>query len=336
MGELRSTAFTFVENVPTIVVLGDVGTDSDEFDEHVIAHEFGHYFQRTLSRDDSIGGSHSLSSRLDARVAFSEGWGNALSAIVTGDPLYVDSGFGNNEGFAFNIERNDIGQIVEANFGIPGEGWFNESSVQSILYDIFDTNSDGADQISAGFEALQNTFTNPAFTNTAAATSIFSFTQALRDEPISEADLDRLLESQSIFGRGDFAQGETNDGGIPGSLPIFPRVIEGTPLTICSIDDAGTFNRIGNRNLLAFDVPNARNYQLTMRRVSGATNRDPDFAIFERGSFVTIANGPDADVEVINLNLSSGSLIIDAYDFNNLDRNEQSVAGDACFEFTIE
>jgi len=336
-GELASTAFTFINNVPTILVLGDTATDSDEFDQHVIAHEFGHYFQRTLSRDDSIGGSHSLTSRLDARVSFSEGWGNALSAMVTGDPIYVDSGFGANDGFAFSVERNDIGDIIFEQLGIPGEGWFNEAAVQSILYDIFDSESDGADTVSAGFGVLQSAFTNPVFTNSEAATSIYSFTEALRaGGAVPEAALDSLLESQSIFGRGVFALGETNDGGIPGSLPIFPQISEGTPLTICSIDDAGPFNRIGVRNLLSFSSPNARNYQLSMRRISGLTNRDPDFAVFSRGNFVTIGNGPDSDIEIINRNLPSGGLIIDAYDFMNLDRNDASIAGDACYEFSMK
>ncbi len=336
-GELTSTAFTFIDNVPSIIVLGDIDTDSDEFDQHVIAHEFGHYFQRTLSRDDSIGGSHSLASRLDPRVAFSEGWGNALSAIVTNDPIYLDAGFGANEGFGFNIERNDIGQLVEEQFGFPGEGWFNESSVQSILYDIFDSQSDGADNISAGFAAIQNVFSNPVFTQSEAATSIFSFTEAVRDGGlVDEAALDSLLESQSIFGRGAFADGETNNGGIDSSLPVFRRLAEGAPETLCSVDDAGPFNRIGVRFLLAFDAPNARSYQLSMRRVSGLTGRDPDFAIFDRGNFLTIGNGPDRDLEIINRNLPRAPLIIDAYDFDNLDRAEQSVAGDACFEFTIE
>jgi len=109
-----------------------------------------------------------------------------------------------------------------------------------------------------------------------------------------------LLESQSIFGRGQFADGETNNGGIESSLPVFRQLSEGVAEVLCSVDDAGAFNRIGVRFLLGFDTPNARSYQLSMRRASGLTERDPDFAVFNRGNFVTIGNGPNRDLEVIN------------------------------------
>src|SRR5690606_24529964 len=50
-----------------IYVLGDYGNgggDTDEFDAHVIAHEFGHYFEDRFSRSDSLGGSHFRGDRL--------------------------------------------------------------------------------------------------------------------------------------------------------------------------------------------------------------------------------------------------------------------------------
>ena len=52
-----STCGTGVNNC--IVLLGNRSSDSDEFDRHVIAHEFTHYLESALSRSDSIGGSHS-------------------------------------------------------------------------------------------------------------------------------------------------------------------------------------------------------------------------------------------------------------------------------------
>ena len=57
-----------------VYVLGQAGVDTDEYDQHVIAHELGHYLQDVFSRDDSIGGPHGPGDRLDLRVAFSEGW----------------------------------------------------------------------------------------------------------------------------------------------------------------------------------------------------------------------------------------------------------------------
>ena len=37
-----------------IYILGAADTDTDEFDRHVLAHEWGHYFQDNFARDDSL------------------------------------------------------------------------------------------------------------------------------------------------------------------------------------------------------------------------------------------------------------------------------------------
>ena len=43
-----------------IYVLGWQNVDTDEYDAHVIAHEFQHYLEDALSRSDSPGGSHAI------------------------------------------------------------------------------------------------------------------------------------------------------------------------------------------------------------------------------------------------------------------------------------
>ena len=58
-----------------LYILGAADNDTDENDDHVIAHEWGHYFEDKFSRSDSLGGSHSGNDRLDLRVAFGEGFG---------------------------------------------------------------------------------------------------------------------------------------------------------------------------------------------------------------------------------------------------------------------
>jgi len=75
-------------NGSDIYILGAENNDTDEYDEHVIIHEWGHYFEDKLSRSDSVGGSHTGSDILDIRVAFSEGFGNAFSGIASGDSFY--------------------------------------------------------------------------------------------------------------------------------------------------------------------------------------------------------------------------------------------------------
>src|SRR5690606_26346255 len=86
-GQIGSSFF-----VPSlgIYLLGAENQDTDEYDRHVIAHEWGHYFEHSFSRSDSIGGPHTRGDHLDMRVAFGEGFGNALAAMITGDSIYRD------------------------------------------------------------------------------------------------------------------------------------------------------------------------------------------------------------------------------------------------------
>ncbi|MEM9843115.1 MAG: hypothetical protein AAF767_10700, partial [Pseudomonadota bacterium] len=90
-GDVGTSSYTRVGGVPTIRILGAENVDTDEYDIHVVVHEFGHYFEDQLSRSDSPGGSHSLNDRLDARLAFSEGWGNAFAGMILDDPNYRDA-----------------------------------------------------------------------------------------------------------------------------------------------------------------------------------------------------------------------------------------------------
>ena len=83
----------YSRDVGAIFILGKADVDTDEYDAHVMVHEWGHYFENKLGRSDSIGGSHGTGDIVDPRVAFGEGWGNALSAMILfPDAKYRDTG----------------------------------------------------------------------------------------------------------------------------------------------------------------------------------------------------------------------------------------------------
>jgi hypothetical protein len=66
-----------------IYVLNSVGGDTDEYDDDVLYHEFGHFTAAHFSQDDSPGGDHSLTNNdLDMRLAWSEGWGDSMPGNV--------------------------------------------------------------------------------------------------------------------------------------------------------------------------------------------------------------------------------------------------------------
>lgn len=62
---------------------GMSGCDTDEYDDDVLYHEFGHFTAAHFSKDDSRGGIHYLTSNdLDMRLAWSEGWGDSMPGNV--------------------------------------------------------------------------------------------------------------------------------------------------------------------------------------------------------------------------------------------------------------
>ncbi len=197
-----------------IYLLGKENNDTDEYDEHVIIHEWAHYFEDKFSRSDSIGGSHGKGDVLDIRVAFGEGFGNAFSAMVTDDAFYIDTlGFGQGRGFYLDMEENNC----------VNPGWYSECSIQSVLYDIYDSDNENLDSLNLGLTSIYNVLID-AQKNTDAMTSMFSFIKPLKDQnPVSANAIDLLLSAQSIDPIGDIYGGEQTslNPGETNQLPIY-------------------------------------------------------------------------------------------------------------------
>lgn len=65
-----------------IYILNSNG-DTDEYDDDVLWHEFGHFIASKYSKDDSPGGVHYLASNdMDLRLSWSEGWGDSFPSAV--------------------------------------------------------------------------------------------------------------------------------------------------------------------------------------------------------------------------------------------------------------
>ena len=159
-GNITGTYFTLVNGIGNLFIVGKVGVDTDEYDDHVIAHETGHFIENSFYRADTIGGTHSLGDSLDPRVAFSEGWGNSVSGMAFQDPIYVDtSGANQASGFQLNVStapsNND-------------RGIFSETSIQYLLYTLFANRLSDTGNV-VGFDRINNILENfqrntPAFT----------------------------------------------------------------------------------------------------------------------------------------------------------------------------
>jgi hypothetical protein len=309
-----------------IYVLGEDGVDTDEYDAHVVAHEFNHYLEDTLGRADSPGGPHGPGERLDLRVAFSEGLSNAFSGMVLDDPEYRDSfGQSQSDDFGFDFEDN-----VQVN-----PGWFSEGSVHSLAWDLFDSDSgEGNDVIALGYAPLFDVLRNELRTGQP-LTSLFPFVVALKQRSgVDAAAVDTVVQSQNIVANGMDAFGgtETNDGGIADALPVYTDIaLNGAPVSLCGTPEAGTINKLGNRRFLKFSVPSQRAIDIRVAFESGATvNPDPDLVLFRSGFFdISQCAGVDPqagctepqNVERYQQDVPAGDYVLEVYEFSHIDPN---------------
>src|SRR5262249_40474664 len=129
----------------------------------------------------------------------------------------------------------------------------SESSVWSILWDIYDNAPDGSDSLAMGLGPLWDALINGQRT-TPALTSIFSFIEALDASHPNEATLiNTIVAAQNInpSGINAFATTETN-APFPGLLPLFADITLSAPVSVRSIDDGGYYNKAGNNSFLRF------------------------------------------------------------------------------------
>ena len=122
--------------------------DTDEFDDDVIMHEFGHFLTANYSVDDSIGGPHLITQNdSDLRLSWSEGWGTFFpsavkhwlispevqkTALISSQAVvttYVDT-IGNVRSLQYDIKTGEI-----------GDGFYyatSEAAVSRILWNLLE------------------------------------------------------------------------------------------------------------------------------------------------------------------------------------------------------
>jgi len=348
------TFFT-ASTVQHIVLTADVTADTDEFDQHVIAHEFGHYIEYNFSRADNIGGSHGVGDKLDPRVAFGEGFGYAFGAMVLNDPVTRDSYVDDTSpagcsgiqcSSTFNVESNPPASGgTNGNFGC----WCSESSVWSILWDIYDQVPDINDAVSLGFIPMWNILSNEQ-RNTPAFTTIFSFISALKTANNSSATLiDTLVSAQNINSAGINAFA-TNENNFPSpevpqlaALPIYTTATVGGAATILrTSNDAGptvtdrSGNKLGNHRFIRF-MGNGNNVTITANSTSTLPH-DVDFVVYRSVpfAFYRSATDPPAATEVLTMPTANAEYLIDVYDCANGCDPSEGTPGDYDLTVTIQ
>lgn len=351
-GEL--TASFYRPGDQEMFLTGDAATDTEEFDEHVTVHEWGHYFEDVLSRADSTGGPHAIGDRLDARLAWSEGWATALAGMALTEPVYCDTGpAGAGTGFGIGSESGSY----------DPRGWYDEISVVRLLYDLFDATNveDGNnDDIAIGFEPIYQTMIGELAVTDSFAT-VFSFATALRArlDPADQQRLDNQLTREDMTpGFNRWGDGELNDAiGGRDVFPLYTDVTVGGGVTeVCVNDDYDRFNnqpeRTGNklaqRRYLRFELPSNNSYRFTIRTTTPipgvddpgdpSDRSDPDLFVYRNGTLVAFGISGVADQEnFVGQNpLTAGLYVADLLEFRHRDNDSPTnFPTRVCFDVSI-
>lgn len=292
---------------PRIMLAGQRDVDTDEYDTHVIAHEFAHYLEDQFSRSDSIGGPHGAGDRLDMRVAFGEGFGYAFAAMALGDAIPRDSfGLNQSQSASFNIEQN----------GVLNPGWYSEASNWAILWDLYDAASDAGDTVSLGLGPLWQVLRGTQ-RDAEALTSLFPFIVALKQQnPGAAPQIDQLVSNQNIVSptMTPWAETETNNAGASDVLPLYTPIAVGQTRVVRSAVPFGTGNKLANHRYLRLDIAAQQRVRF---RVSAPGGRDPDILVARRGTVVGEGVAAAGIVEDFTVSLAPGTYVLDVYDCDN-------------------
>ena len=308
-----------------IYVLGFANNDTDEYDRHVVAHEFGHYLQNAFSRDDSVGGLHGQSDRLDMRVAFSEGWGNAWSGIALANPVYSDTnGPGQIGGLSVNVSQGDS----------TNPGWFKEASVQKVFWDF-------SNSPAIGFTPMWNALKN-GLTRSAALVGIHAYARALADaNPAATAAISNILATQAIaMPTSPYFENETNFGS-PALTNVNPIYLSygalGSTLGDVCVGNAADPLRHGNKagefRYVRISLAQAGARTVSVTQTSGGAS-DPDFVLYNRTGGFLQAKSDVRNAETITASLPAGDYVLALTDYN-LSASGSPVNATNCFSITV-
>ena len=355
---------------PSLFLRGDAvgrfpesAINTDEFDEQVILHEWGHYFEDQLSRSDSRGGYHVIPGNVDALVAFGEGWGYGIGAIAANDPVGCDTKAPAAIGSRLDLEN--------FNALLSEQGFFNEMSIATLLWDLFDTANDGVDNDSIGFIPIYDAMTKfqpdvPSFT------TVFSFATGLRQyvDASKLAFIDAQLQRENvdtahldIWASGQSTAPTVWADGKPvrDLLPLYTELVPGGPtINLCVNVDERINDKHNNPGLwryLYFTLDAAQALTLTVQANPVPPNlnpgpderdrSDPDVFLYSNGvylgNFIDGLSG-QADREVYNMGtLGQGTYALEFQDWRYVDfdtpedpaQQHPNYPDRVCFDFTL-
>ena len=260
--------------------------------------------------------------------------------MINNAPVYFDTqGAQQAGGFSFSLESNGATSSTR--------GWYNERSIQVVLYDIFDSNVDLGDNLALGFGPIYDILTNEQ-ADGAPFTTIYPFIEALRNRfPAEIVNIDALLLTQRIEGDNDAYGSNENEaaGRRDIVLPIYTEVVPGGgPVNVCStnvFDPDEDGNKLSVRRFLRFTIATAGNYTVdivTTNPPASPDISDPDAFVF-RVDFVGGGASGVANRETFTLfDLQPGDHVMELYEFSYLRDGPEPIPqpdNRTCFDVTI-
>ncbi len=327
-----------------IFLSGKEKDDDDSFDVSVIAHEWMHFAIDKLGRDDSIGGGHGSGDLLDMRVAFSEGLATALAAIVLKQPQYCDT-------YWFNNRLRGSGESAESGDSGRNPGWFNETSVIKLVYDLWDTENDGVDTQSIGFAPIFDVIFN-TLSNSPAFTSLFSFADYLKQHQSVDATfVNSLFASENVYVAGINQWGDgishpVGDGSSLDVLPVYTKIALGETRRVCSnrqYDSFGDGNKLSEYRYLRFQLtsPKAVTVKVTAVQPAPAGGANPEVQVFTKGTLVGFGYSDQVNRETAKTSvLPAGRHVLDVSEWQFYDSGDgASSSGNfpsrVCFDVSL-
>ena len=318
-----------------IFFLGNKDSNTDEYDPHVIAHEFGHYITGSFSRSDALGGEHSIDDRLDARLAFEEGWADAFSGIALNNATsFVQNPKNYRNSYGFNQRKTSSFALDELNHTIAG--WYSESSVASIIYNLFDADNDGVDAIELGFDPIFQVLRSNAYRTSESLTTLFTFIHQLKQQRSEYEAINALTTSQHTedvvddFGSNEDI-GNNDIAGDKDVDVIYKQLQLNTSAEVCSNNQFGNINKLGVSQFLKLDADLNKSYQF---QISSTDNGRAVVVVYKRGVEIirhqAVSNGA-------SLNFShnlQGQYIVTLAHFSYLE-DEDSSSGRRCFDVLV-
>jgi hypothetical protein len=308
-------------------IKGDRSSDSDEFDDTVINHEYAHFLASRFSRDDSPGGDHDSNERLDPRLAWGEGWATFFGCVSNNTSRYVDTGAtrggkggGQTQGtlVAYDLESDEREQV--------NAGYWNEYTVSSVLWDIYDSANEEGDTIATGFAPVWRAFRDMREDR---FTYLINFCDRLvrRQRELGPA-MTTLLERSSI------AYYPGRNPSVDNPFPIPLNVNQTESGTVRSLGDRRT-NLLTSSAFYSFTLSRPREVTVTMNITGSPSRQNADIDLFlldAEGEMVAHSDETNGvgDSETITRRLEPGYYVIEVRSWAQLANGGRMVfnAGD--------